>query len=482
MKKLLLIVALALLAVAVVSACAPAPTPVPPTAVAATKAPASSSSSSAVSSAGSASSSVAPTAAAATKAPAASSSSSSAAGNAVEIRMMWYNDGNEGDVMRAILDKFQAANPGITVKMDTVPYANLNTILQPQVEAGSAPDLARVTNLAQFQGYFLDLRPYLSNAAAWEANWSPAFLGALRKPDDTTGLYGFPTQFTVSGPFINRTLFEQAGVPVPSDTSDKVTWPQWIDAATKVAKATNTPYALAIDRSGHRLWGPSLSMCAHYVNGLNDKKFTVDSPGFRAAANMLVDWHKNKLTPLDVWQGAGGTYAAGNTYFTNGQLVFYFSGNWQISQFDQVIGNKFKWDAVPNPYGDCGSTGMPGGAALVAFKSTKYPKEVGKLVDYLTSDDVLAEFSAKSLFLPGSLSLSKKGITYPSQNKAMNVFLKEVGKLTPESYYLQFNPLGQTLNPEMRDRLAQVLTGELTLDDAIKKIQQKMDDTAAAMK
>jgi len=95
---------------------------------------------------------------------------------------------------------------------------------------------------------------------------------------------------------------------------------------------------------------------------------------------------------------------------------------------------------------------------------------------------VLAEFSAKSLFLPGSLSLSKKGIEYPSQNKAMNVFLKEVGKLSPEAYYLQFNPLGQTLNPEMRDRLSQAITGELTLDEAIKRIQQKMDDAAAALK
>jgi ABC-type glycerol-3-phosphate transport system substrate-binding protein len=64
----------------------------------------------------------------------------------------------------------------------------------------------------------------------------------------------------------------------------------------------------------------------------------------------------------------------------------------------------------------------------------------------------------------------------------MNVFLKEVGKLTPESYYLQFNALGQTLNPEMRDRLSQAITGELTLDEAIKRIQQKMDDAAAALK
>jgi alpha-1,4-digalacturonate transport system substrate-binding protein len=64
----------------------------------------------------------------------------------------------------------------------------------------------------------------------------------------------------------------------------------------------------------------------------------------------------------------------------------------------------------------------------------------------------------------------------------MNTFLKEVGKLMPESYYLQFNALGQTLNPEMRDRLSQVITGELTLDEAIKRIQQKMDEAAAALK
>ena len=461
MKRIVLLT-LALLAVIVVAACAPAPTPVP-TAAPPTAAPK-------------------PTEAPKpTDAPKPTAAPTQPAAK-VELRMMWYNDGSEGDVMRALLDKFQAANPNITVKMDTVAYANLNQILQPQVESGTPPDLARVTDLARFQGYFLDLRPNLSNAAAWEANWSPAFLGALRKVDDKTGLYGFPTQFTVSGPFINRTLFAQAGVPVPSDTKEKVTWQEWVDAAKKVATATKTPYAVAIDRSGHRLWGPSLGMCAHYVDGLYETKFTVDSPGFRNAANMLIGWHKDKITPLEIWAGGGGGYAAGNDFFNNGQLVFYFSGNWQITQFDKLIGNKFDWDAVPNPYGDCGSTGMPGGAALVTFKATKYPKEVTKLVEYLTSNDVLGEFSAKSLFLPGSLSLSKKGIQYPSANKQMNVFLKEVGKLTPESYYLQFNPLGQTLNPEMRDRLSQVITGELTLDEAIKRIQQKMDDAAAALK
>lgn len=398
------------------------------------------------------------------------------------IRITWYNDGNEGEVMRALLDRYEKENPGIKVVLDTVAYADLDKTLQPQAEAGTPPDLARVTDLTRYRKYYLDLRPYLKNAAEWEKNWAPEFLQSLRTGTDTTSLNGFPTQFTVSGPFINRTLFAQAGVPVPSDTKDKVTWAEWVDAAKKVAAATKTDYAVAIDRSGHRFWGPALSNCAHFIDSMTATKFTVDTPGFRNAAQMLLDWNKNKLMPPEVWAGSGGQYTAANTYFTNGKLVFYFSGSWQVQQFTTAIGNKFEWDAVPNPTGDCGSTGMPGGAALVAFKASKNPKEVGKLVDWLTSAAVLEEFTAKTLFLPGHLGLAKKGITYPASSKVLNVFLKEIPKLLPEAYNLQYHALTGTFNPEMRDRLSQAINGEITLDEAIKKIQQKMDDAVAAQK
>ena len=466
MNKLRLL-ALVMFAIVFVVACAPAPTPVPtqaPPTVAPppTTAP------------------VQPTAAP-TTAPM-PTTAVAPSGNKVELRMMWYNDGNEGDVMRAILDKFQAANPNITVKMDTVAYADLDKILQPQVESGTPPDLARVTSIQQYAKYYLDMRSYMTDAKTWEANWAPEFLQSMRVATDKTSLSGFPTQVTVSGPFINRTLFKQAGVAVPSDTSDKVTWQQWVDAAKKVATATKTPYAVAIDRSGHRIFGPMLGMCAHFVDSMNPAKITVDNPGFRNFANMLIGWHKDNITPKEVWAGGGGGYAAGNDFFVNGQLVFYFSGNWQIGQFDKLIGNKFEWDAVPNPYGDCGSTGMPGGAALVTFKATKHPQEVTKLVQYLTQDDVLTEFSAKSLFLPGSLSLSKKGVTFPSANKQLGVFVKEVAKIMPEAGNLQWGPYITPFNVETRDRLSQVVTGELTLDDAIQRIQKKMDDTIAAAK
>lgn len=466
MKQMISLVALTVFLLFAISACAPAAQPTP--APAATTAPTQPTTAPAATQA------AAPTvASAATQPPAAAS---------VELHMLWYNDGNEGDVMRDLLNRYEAANPGIKVVMDTVAYKDIHNILQTQVDGGTPPDLARVTDVARFTGKYLDMRSYMTDPTGWAAAWPPQVLQSFRTGSDTTGLYGFPTQFTVTGPFINRTLFQQAGVPVPSDTKKDVTWDEWVTAAKQVATATKTPYAIAIDRTGHRFWGPSLSNCAHYVDSASSKTFTIDTPGFRETANMLVSWHTQKITPLDIWVGSGSAYAAGNDYFVNGQLVMYMSGSWQIGQFAKLIGTKFEWDAIPNPSGKCGSTGIPGGALLGAMAGTKHPKEVTKLVEWLSSDDVLGEFSARTLFIPGKLTLAKKGIQYPSSNKQLNVFLAEIPKLMPEAYALQYHPLTFVLNTEIRDRLSQVITGELTLDQAIQKIQQKMDDAVKTMK
>ncbi|NJL93446.1 MAG: extracellular solute-binding protein [Anaerolineae bacterium] len=70
----------------------------------------------------------------------------------VELRILWYNDGNEGDVMRDLLDRFEEDNPGISVELDVVAFADIHNILQAQVESGTeAPDLARVADTARFR-------------------------------------------------------------------------------------------------------------------------------------------------------------------------------------------------------------------------------------------------------------------------------------------------------------------------------------------
>ncbi len=396
------------------------------------------------------------------------------AADAVELRMTFYTDGNEDKVMRDQLDQFEKANPNIKVTMDVVDYANgIQKSLPAQLAAGQGPDIARVTDLSGNSQYYLDMSPYLKDAQYWEDNMG-SFLDWLR-PSGSKMIPGYMTQLTVTGPYINKTLFDQAGVAIPGD---KATWDDWTKAAVDVAKKTNTKWAMAMDRSGHRLAGPAVSMGAKYFDA-DGKPSLLKDAGFRAMAEKMVQWHKDGVMPMEVWVGSGGSYAAANDQFVNGQLVFYMSGSWQISQFATKIKDTFDWEAVPNPCGPAACTGMPGGAALVAIKTTKHPQEVSQLMDYLASEKVLGDFYARTLFIPAHLGLAKAGIKFQTDDAhakaALNVFTDQVTKLDPLTYKLNGYQYNTLLFNSTRDRLTQVITGELSMDDAIQKMQDDID-------
>lgn len=399
----------------------------------------------------------------------------------VELRFTWYSDGAEGDIMRDLLDRFEAENPGITVVLDVVPYQQILDNLPVQVQAGEGPDLARLTNFPGLRGYYLDLRPYLSDPDAFEAAFPAPVLAAFRAEGDETGLFGFPDLVSVTGPYINRTLFEQAGIPVPSDSGDPVSWEEWTEATRQVAEATGTPYAIAIDRTGHRIAGPAMSMCADLID--DDGNFTIDTPGFRQFAELLGSWHEEGITPREVWLGSGGTYAAAADFFDNGSLVMYMSGSWQIGRFSRNIGDAFDWEVVPNPTGDCGSTGIAGGAGIVGIGDTEHPEEVAKVMEFLSQPDVYGEYSARALFLPAHATVAASGVDFQTDNEdvkaALNTFVAEVPKLTQDALALNYHPFAFVYFTSARDRLTQWMVGELTLDEAIERIQQDIDAAAA---
>ena len=391
----------------------------------------------------------------------------------VELRITWYDDGNEGQVLRDLLDRFEAENPDIIVTVDTVPYSSgILQSLPLQLASGDGPDIARVTDIGGLSQYYLDMSEYV-DTAYWEENFGP-FLDWMR-PDGSTAIPGFMTQLTVTGPFVNKTLFDQAGIALPEGDT---TWEEWADLTRQVAEATGTPYAMAMDRTGHRLAGPAISQGARFF--ADDGSIVIDDEGMRSMAQLMIDWHADGTMNPDVWIGSGGGYAAGNEFFVNGQLVLYMSGSWQVGQFEQLIGDAFDWVVVPNPCGPAACTGMPGGAAIVGIADTDHPAEVARLMEWLASEEVLAEFYARTLFIPGHLGLAASGIDFQTETAlaadALSVFSSEVPLLDPLAYDLQAFSLNRFIFDALRDRLTQVYVGELSLDEAFVRMQADIDE------
>ena len=391
------------------------------------------------------------------------------AAQAADIRVMCYQDGVECEVTAAIAKRFEAQNPGTKVIIDTVPYKSIVEQLPVQLAAGQGPDIARVTDLGGLSKYYLDVRPHLKNAAYMETNFGST-LPWLRPTAADKGIYGFMSQLTMTGPYVNKTLFEQAKVAIPGP---KATWDEWVEAARKVSKATQTPAALAWDRSGHRFAGPAISYGAKIFDAKGD--LLLDA-GYKTAVSKFVAWHKDGAMLKEVWGGSGGsTYADSIGEFKNGRVAMVLSGSWQINRLQKDIGNAFDWAAVPNPCGPAACTGIPGGAAWVALKTSKSPKEVGAFLEFMAQEANYSEFVSKTDNIPAHAGLAKKGVNYatatPAARAALGVFSSGVASLSPVAFQFQGYKFNRAIMLPTVARVTQAI-----VDEAFNKIGADMTD------
>ncbi|MCA0424177.1 MAG: ABC transporter substrate-binding protein [Proteobacteria bacterium] len=402
--------------------------------------------------------------------------SAAASAQTVNLRYLCYADANECEVSRELLDRFEKANPAIKVTLDKVGFAVIREQLETRLQGGEAPDMARVTNLGGLNKYYLDLSPYIK-AADWETNFATT-LPWMRVGKDDKGIYGFMTQITVTGPFVNKTMFDQTGVKMPGAGA---TWDDWAKATAEVQKKGKVYAGMVMDRSGHRLAGMSISMGAKYFDANGLPSAVVDD-GFKATSERMVQWHKDGLMPQDVWPGASGAkWKNAGDMFINGDVVMHIAGSWMIQKYEADIKDKFEWVVPPQPCGPAACSAMPGGAAMVAFKSTKHPKEVAQVMEFMASEPVLKEYYERTVQIPAHKGLAAKGLNYGSgvgapTQAALKQFTADFAKISPVAHQLQGYQRNVAIFNATVNYVAQAITGTLTLPQAYAKIQEEIDN------
>jgi len=392
------------------------------------------------------------------------------AASADNINFLCYQDANECDVIAAMVPAFTAAT-GHTVNVETVGYDVIRDQLENQLQTDAAPDVARVTNLGGLHQYYLDLAPYV-DAATWEAAYG-ATLPWFRAPGgEDHGIYGWMTQLTVTGPFVNVSLFEDAGVEMPGEGA---TWDDWATALMQVKEATGITAGLAMDRTAHRWAGPAFSYGAKFFDDAGNP-ILVDE-GFRHFAEVFVGWHKSGLMPAEGWPAGEGTqYRNAAPLFQSGEVAMHMSGSWMINNYANNI-TDFDWKAVPAPCGVGGCGAMPGGAAVVAFKTTKSPEAAAAFVDFLASEENAAAFASQTSNITAHQGLQASGIDYadasPAVAAALSVFAGNAARAaatTPQAFTFQGYAKNFVIYGVIPDYITKAITGEMTLDEALAAI------------
>lgn len=401
------------------------------------------------------------------------------AANAQELRFMCYQDGVECDAWAEAFKTFEAENPGISVIVDVVPYAAIIESLPVQLEVGEGPDLARVTDYGGLARFLLDVRPLVTDPESIEARYGQSLAWSRVGGNSADGIYHIVDQLTATGGFANATLFEQAGVEMPAPGA---TWDDWAEASRAVRDATGVDFAMAIDRTGHRFAAPAISYGAALFDESGDALLIDD--GFRAFSEQFVAWHEDGTLARDVWAGAGGgSYQDAAAEFINANLVMYYSGSWQIGRFGRDIGDAFDWVATGGICGPVACTGMPGGAGIVGLNRTRHPEAVAKVMEFVARDDIQAQVLGQTRNLPANAALQASGIAYQGVSDdvaaALTAFAASVPTFSDTAYALQGYQFNRAVYTNIPARLTQAIVGELSLDDALARLEQDVADAIA---
>ena len=396
--------------------------------------------------------------------------------HAAELNLMMSDVDAKAGLLAEMAERYTAENPDVTITMNMVGYDVIRDQLAIQLEAGTGPDLAFVTTLGLLTPYYVDLTPFV-DAAAWEEAYG-AVLPWYRAgaPD---GIYGFHSEMTVTGPYVNLTMFEEAGVDLPAAGA---TWEDWAAATQEVMDNVGSYAGMVMDRSGHRIAGPAMSYGAQYYDA--DGNFIVDD-GFKAFAGLMKDWHDSGLMPPDIWPAVSGSkYANGNEMFFSQDVPFYMSGSWNTGNVQDNVGDEFDWAVVPVPCGPAGCGIMPGGSGLVAFQSGDAEKEAAaaNFVAWMGAEEQAREWYSKTFAIPAHSTLQSEGLDYagagasPAVSDGLNTFTAmaaAAAEQTPQAYRLQGDAKNSFAFNAAVQYIGSALAGELTLDEAFEKIEEE---------
>lgn len=466
-KNLFAVLSLIVLASMLLAACsAPAATQAPAEAPAATEAPAAPAATEA------------PAAPAATEAPAAPAAAES---KTLKIYLLDYNPATIEWLKSDINPAFEAANPGVTVEITEGSWSGWDTTFSGFFAAGEGPDIINLgSEMNTLYGESLaDMDAYLGEAAWPEIkNFGPALENAKYEGK----LRGLPI-FTAPRYVFCRTDLMEAGGWTTGTPKNFAEWVDFTGKLSKIDPATNSLVQQAlvpVDAGSMADW--QWWLLVYYSIGGElykaDGTPNFDSPEALAATQFLYDLRQatygsamDAVGSLPTGQGSviDVDDATGKD---NGAVCLAHSG-WAAPPFDRPIWEKVSIDAF---YGD--PENFPNSKPVVlAFNDWL------AVADYSENKELAAEWLKLAFSKDANNKWNETMGLIPARNDSQFGYVVESPQLKAEAelaaqYGVGFAGIKEAakLSTIMQDALGKLVTDELSVEDAIAKIQQEYTD------
>jgi multiple sugar transport system substrate-binding protein len=238
----------------------------------------------------------------------------------------WQSSPAEEDLLRKVVQDFQASHPNIKVNYDS--FNNYQATMLAKFASRKPPDVFYV-DAADFADWVRQgvLQPLDSYAKASKFKSKPFYPSLLNTFKYKGKLYGYPKDWSSLGMEINNKFL--GSNPVPR------TWAQLTALAKKINVPGGKPICLSAD------WARLMAFV--YQAGGNGQWHSATSAQFRAAANYYVGLIKSGLAATPDKLGSSWCGEA----FGKEKVAIAFEGNWMFPVMQTFPGVSFRTAPLP---------------------------------------------------------------------------------------------------------------------------------------
>ena len=297
------------------------------------------------------------------------------------------------ETLKSMVATFEAANPGTTVEIVSLPWGQAFEAVATMVAGGDIPDVIEMPDT--WQALYADqLVPLDDYVAKWE-NGSTLTAKTVDMAKLANGkMTMIPYGFYLRAMFYNKKLLAEAGVAEPPKTMD-----EFMAASEAVSKLPGKfGYCLRGAVGGTNGW----IMMAAVMNGTNEfftaeGKSRINEPGSVAGIQFLMDLYQKGYAPKDSVNWGFNEIVAG---FYSGTCAFLDQDpDALIAIAERMPAEDFA--VIPMPVGPAGKA-FPtmGFAGWSIFDASQNKDKSWELVATLSSPEANAEWSKRVGVIP----------------------------------------------------------------------------------
>lgn len=362
----------------------------------------------------------------------------------------------EREILEGFFEEF-----GAEVDIEFNP-ADYDTKLLAGLAAGNAPDVFLWWNYPAMveRNGLEDITPYVNGDSPLDL--SIFFQPVLNVGKLNDGLYGIPKDWTSRAVFYNKALFDEAGIPYP--TNDW-TWDEFVAIAIELTKgeAPDKQYGFYTWNGYYPLQGFVWSNGGDFVSpdGTMASGY-LDSPETIEA----LDWYIRLQTEHGVapTPAEGETVGDASTLFINGKLAMLENGIWPLSQFLGVEGLEI--GTVLPPKTNDGSRACVLHQADWCMNPASSDKALTwELLKWLTSPRAAAIRGASGFSLPAIPSAAEELGLF--EDPIRKTFYEAVDYMDVLPWFIRTTKAGEA-GTEIDLAIQAAFLGEVSIEDALK--------------